>query len=437
MTTKSYIKLSVFFILVVVPSLIWVAIYTSSANFIKILPAEKSFNAVSAPAIHAFWSRIPLVQADVARVVIDDTEIKNVEVTKRGFKIVGNKLSEGKHDIYAVIKYRFPFPKSILVSWSFIVDTIAPPLDIKFTNGASTKKNKAASPIENIFMDGKTEKKATVTFHASPKIHRLKNLSNGLFSTKVPIKNGKMELSIVSVDLAGNKTKKVFNVVSDTDKPKIISVSPTLGGVAREFPMPFVIRGMDASSWVSKASVQLGNKIKFDLTESRENIFTKNITFPDGKYIGTAAIEDAVGRRATIPINFSVDTIKVLVVRAERKLYLYKRGKVIRVFNVAVGKPIRPTPAGNFLIINKRINPTWVNPGSEWAKDMPNRIPPGPDNPLGTRAMDLSVDAIRIHGTPNAASIGSAVSNGCVRMYKWEAEELFRIVSVGTPVEIR
>jgi spore coat assembly protein SafA len=41
-----------------------------------------------------------------------------------------------------------------------------------------------------------------------------------------------------------------------------------------------------------------------------------------------------------------------------------------------------------------------------------------------------------IHGTNNPPSIGGYVSNGCIRMYNHDVEELFPRVSIGTPVEI-
>jgi hypothetical protein len=89
------------------------------------------------------------------------------------------------------------------------------------------------------------------------------------------------------------------------------------------------------------------------------------------------------------------------------------------------------------LPILKRRNPTWVNPDpSGWGASLPPRIGPGPRNPLGTRAMNLSTPGIRIHGTSNVASLGTSASHGCIRMSIPEAEELFEKVDQGTPVVI-
>ncbi|MDI6692340.1 MAG: L,D-transpeptidase family protein [Anaerosomatales bacterium] len=126
----------------------------------------------------------------------------------------------------------------------------------------------------------------------------------------------------------------------------------------------------------------------------------------------------------------------ILVRRADRRLFLYEDGRLVKTYRVAVGAPSFPTPRGRFKIIRKRYMPTWGNPGSAWAADMPKMIPPGPNNPLGTRALDLDAPGIRIHGTNKDYSIGTAASHGCMRMHRWDIEDLYERVSVGTPVFI-
>lgn len=129
---------------------------------------------------------------------------------------------------------------------------------------------------------------------------------------------------------------------------------------------------------------------------------------------------------------------KTIIVRVgENRLYLYDGFNLVKTYSVATGQPQYPTPLGHFAIVNKRINPTWVNPALDsWGADEPAFIPPGPDNPLGTRALDLNAPGIRIHGTPNDASIGTHASHGCIRMHIPDSEQLFGLVDVGTPVII-
>jgi len=109
--------------------------------------------------------------------------------------------------------------------------------------------------------------------------------------------------------------------------------------------------------------------------------------------------------------------------------------KEYRVFPVATGQSVYPTPLGNFQIVVMWRNPWWYPPNSAWAKgEQP--VPPGPNNPLGTRWMGLSAPGVGIHGTNNDASIGYSVSHGCIRMHVHEAEWLFNHVVIGTPVFI-
>jgi L,D-transpeptidase ErfK/SrfK len=67
---------------------------------------------------------------------------------------------------------------------------------------------------------------------------------------------------------------------------------------------------------------------------------------------------------------------------------------------------------------------------------MPASIPPGPGNPLGTRAMSLNASGILIHGTYASYSVGTYASHGCIRMLLSDVEALYPQVPVGTPVLI-
>jgi lipoprotein-anchoring transpeptidase ErfK/SrfK len=60
----------------------------------------------------------------------------------------------------------------------------------------------------------------------------------------------------------------------------------------------------------------------------------------------------------------------------------------------------------------------------------------GPGNPLGARAMYIGGTIYRIHGTNNAASIGGAVSSGCIRMMNADVIELYEKVKVGARVYV-
>jgi lipoprotein-anchoring transpeptidase ErfK/SrfK len=125
----------------------------------------------------------------------------------------------------------------------------------------------------------------------------------------------------------------------------------------------------------------------------------------------------------------------IVIRRTSNHLYLYRGMRFWRLFAVATGQNTYPTPLGRFQIVVKWRNPWWYPPKSPWAAGQ-QPIPPGPNNPLGTRWMGLSAPGVGIHGTPNDSSIGYSVSHGCIRMHIPDAEWLFVRVRIGTPVYI-
>lgn len=125
----------------------------------------------------------------------------------------------------------------------------------------------------------------------------------------------------------------------------------------------------------------------------------------------------------------------VVIRRDSKRLHFYRGMRLWKVFGVATGQSSYPTPIGRFSIVTMQRNPWWYPPDADWARDE-EPIPPGPGNPLGTRWMGLSVSAVGMHGTPDAASIGYSASHGCIRMRIAEAEWLFNRVRVGTTVFI-
>jgi lipoprotein-anchoring transpeptidase ErfK/SrfK len=120
---------------------------------------------------------------------------------------------------------------------------------------------------------------------------------------------------------------------------------------------------------------------------------------------------------------------RIIVSIPDRKLALIADGRVIRLYPVAVGAEVSPSPTGEFRIVNRVADPTYYHTGVV--------IPPGKDNPLGTRWMGLSRKGYGIHGTNQPRSIGHAASHGCIRMGKRDLEQLFTEVRVGDVVEIR
>lgn len=437
MSNKVYIYILAFMILVALPASLWLVAFFSPAYAGKIHPEDKWVVNDPSPRVAYKWLKTPFVKARSARLFINDREVKDLKLTKRGIEFNAANLADGQYKAYALIKYDFPYYKEVRQSWVFEVDTKAPQVDVDYKN-ASSKDDSVATNGKALNFTGSTEKGSRLYISGiDGRRDEIPVNASGIFSHQLALPQTKNDLTMMAVDRAGNITKRRITAISDISGPAIVQFSPTGEKLVSGYPSELSISAKDNESWVDKAEFQIeGTDKKVEMAVQKDGSFKGALDLTDGKYSGSFRIYDGAGHTAVKTVSFEVSTTKIEVSRAKRQLFLYKQGKLVKTYKVAVGKPGRSTPAGSFRIVNKRYNPTWVNPGSAWAKDMPSRIPPGPDNPLGTRAMDLSVPLIRIHGTPNSASIGHAASNGCVRMYKWQAEELYRQVKIGTPVII-
>ncbi|MFW6006942.1 MAG: L,D-transpeptidase family protein [bacterium] len=108
--------------------------------------------------------------------------------------------------------------------------------------------------------------------------------------------------------------------------------------------------------------------------------------------------------------------IKINIELSSKRLILKNNEQIINTYPVAIGKPSNPTPTGDFNIISKIKHPGGV---------------------LGTRWMKFTWREHGIHGTNQPASIGKAISLGCVRMYNKDVEAVYPRVKIDTPVIIR
>ena len=160
-----------------------------------------------------------------------------------------------------------------------------------------------------------------------------------------------------------------------------------------------------------------------------------------------AAAADRAPRTIALPTTVSNPRImklgkQVLVVLSRCRVYLYNNNKIEKTYRCAIGQRRYPTPQGTFRIGKKVKNPSWNNGYASWSKNMPSHIGPGPNNPLGTRALYVykgkKDTGVRLHGVPHSedSSIGHAASHGCMRMHRKDIESLFPRVPVGTAVYI-
>ncbi len=111
-------------------------------------------------------------------------------------------------------------------------------------------------------------------------------------------------------------------------------------------------------------------------------------------------------------------------------------------YPIGIGRVGWETPLGETTVIAKAKNPTWWVPASvrrehaEQGDPLPSIVPPGPDNPLGTRVLKLNMPGYLIHGTNQPYGVGMRVSHGCVRLYPENIEFLYTLVEIGEVVTI-
>lgn len=140
-----------------------------------------------------------------------------------------------------------------------------------------------------------------------------------------------------------------------------------------------------------------------EILRANPSINNPNIIFP-GQRINIPGIPEP----ASIPYHITVSI-------SQRKLTLFRTGNLIKTYPIAIGKMLTGTPPGTFVIVNRE---------------------PNPGGPFGAMWLSLSKSGYGIHGTNNPASIGKAVSHGCIRMFNKDVLELARMVPNGTRVAI-
>lgn len=226
--------------------------------------------------------------------------------------------------------------------------------------------------------------------------------------------------------------------------------------MAAEVKPAYTVDGKVVAAWVSSVATKIDRPAidatvtisseEATLTPSRTGRKTRiseSVAAIQAAFDSDTALQDA-DRTVDLVVDEVAPAVSekdlghtIIVDLSKRHIWLFDGAKLEKEYPCAIGTPSHPTPTGHYTIINKRKWPSWSNPAPNgWGKDMPAYIPPGPGNPLGTRALDLSASGIRFHGTTKSWSVGTAASHGCMRMYRHDIEDFFERVEVGTNVFI-
>jgi len=143
----------------------------------------------------------------------------------------------------------------------------------------------------------------------------------------------------------------------------------------------------------------------------------------------------ATRANVTFKDNYKPGTI--VVKTKERKLYLVQKGGKAIMYRVGVGRPGFEW-SGKNRISRKAKWPGWTPPAAMRKREpwLPAYMKGGIDNPLGARALYIGSTLYRLHGTNKRASIGKAVSAGCIRLMNADIEDLYDRVKVGARIVV-
>ena len=149
-------------------------------------------------------------------------------------------------------------------------------------------------------------------------------------------------------------------------------------------------------------------------------------------------------QRQRLPYNGSESPGTIVVSISERYLYAVEENGMATRYGVAVGEQ-GLTFTGKATIGNKAEWPSWT-PTTSMIERKPrlaqyaNGVPGGETNPLGARALYLYQDGrdtlFRLHGTNEPWLIGTAVSNGCIRLTNDDIIDLYDRTPVGATVVV-
>ncbi len=146
--------------------------------------------------------------------------------------------------------------------------------------------------------------------------------------------------------------------------------------------------------------------------------------------ISTDAGNNRVGWVRQSAVSLRRANWQLRVSLSAKRLTVFKDGKAMRHYEVAIGRPDAPTPTGRFAVTDR----------------LATHDPAGP---YGCCILALSAHSphaiqgwsggnrIAIHSTPDSSSIGQAVSHGCVRVSLADGRWLLAHIPLGTPTVIR
>lgn len=130
---------------------------------------------------------------------------------------------------------------------------------------------------------------------------------------------------------------------------------------------------------------------------------------------------------------------RIVVDKSDGVLRLFaKDGRLMAQFPATMGSSHDPLPLGRWKVTTVAYNPPFhYQPDLFWdvadSKEE-QRLPPGPNGPVGVVWIDLTKEHYGIHGTSAPETIQRAQSHGCVRLTNWDVARVSQMVEDGMQV---
>jgi lipoprotein-anchoring transpeptidase ErfK/SrfK len=149
----------------------------------------------------------------------------------------------------------------------------------------------------------------------------------------------------------------------------------------------------------------------------------------------------ADGKQAQLMNMLNVDARQpegsmIIVDKSDGVLKVYNDAKkLVAQFRVTTGSSHDPLPLGDWKVTTYSFLPPFnYQPDLFWDvadSKAEQKLPPGPNGPVGVAWLDLTKEHYGIHGTSEPQTIGHTESHGCLRLTNWDVMRLSRMMKPG------
>jgi lipoprotein-anchoring transpeptidase ErfK/SrfK len=245
--------------------------------------------------------------------------------------------------------------------------------------------------------------------------------------------------TITEQDAAGPFIDTMPRDMMEEAKLSALGYTGVLEALAEKFHSSpnFLKRLNPGASWKAGEEIKVPNVEPFEIPAKAAPAETNRAA---GAGAGRADRAGATGRGSAQPASKNTTPgVEVVVSGATKSLQVRDAsGKILMHAPVTTGSEHDPLPIGEWKVTGVSWNPVFnYNPDLFWDANPAHtreKIPAGPNNPVGVVWVDINKEHFGLHGTPEPSTIGRTESHGCIRLTNWDATRLARLVSPGTRV---